>query len=419
MRRCGFMLLVLILMISFSGCDKTIPPSEVVDGYYAVAPYGMGFLAVGSGGKAALINPDGTTSSFDALTKDHLFAISSDGQIAWGVGDYHTLVRFQGNGTGEKISGSDRSLSHYYAAAKFRDMLVVGGKSSMDVLRWQGGNTDAGVQIPTFAGVVRAVAASDELAVAVTDKSEILTSSDGITWTLLEYRTDFGEAVRFTSAVNANGMIYVAGRAGEGDSARAVLISTLMGGVWSERDLNFLDGQPADLSKTEILSLAWDGEQLYAAVGTGALLVLPDCQQCNKWQELVPTDKYRAVTYSSGLLAAVGEGDVVAVTDTDSARQYKMTPATALEKLLAGEAQIIDVREQHEWDSGHVKGATLMPLGVLEEMLAELEPDMETTLIFYCAKGVRSQSAAERARALGYMRAYSMGALEDWVGEVE
>lgn len=60
------------------------------------------------------------------------------------------------------------------------------------------------------------------------------------------------------------------------------------------------------------------------------------------------------------------------------------------------EAKFIDVREQEEWDQGHIEGATLMPLSAfgshIPELLALAEHHL---LIMYCARGGRSHAASQ------------------------
>jgi len=56
---------------------------------------------------------------------------------------------------------------------------------------------------------------------------------------------------------------------------------------------------------------------------------------------------------------------------------------------------IIDVRQESEYELGHIPGAKLMPLAEVESRLFSLPSDKD--LIFYCANGGRSQWAASLA----------------------
>ena len=53
-------------------------------------------------------------------------------------------------------------------------------------------------------------------------------------------------------------------------------------------------------------------------------------------------------------------------------------------KLQAGESVIIlDVREQAEYEQGHIAQATLLPRGLLEFRIGAVVPDTSTTLILH------------------------------------
>jgi rhodanese-related sulfurtransferase len=90
------------------------------------------------------------------------------------------------------------------------------------------------------------------------------------------------------------------------------------------------------------------------------------------------------------------------------------------ERLLAwlGEdpgVQVIDVREPHEHDAGHIDGTRHIPLGSLTAEAATV--DRERPVVFYCRVGARSLMAAQAFRAAGFP-AYSMsGGLARWAQE--
>jgi rhodanese-related sulfurtransferase len=63
-------------------------------------------------------------------------------------------------------------------------------------------------------------------------------------------------------------------------------------------------------------------------------------------------------------------------------------------------AALIDVRSTAEYKSGHAKGATNIPLQLLEAKLSEYPKNK--VLVFCCASGARSGSATSLAKKMGY-----------------
>jgi len=72
--------------------------------------------------------------------------------------------------------------------------------------------------------------------------------------------------------------------------------------------------------------------------------------------------------------------------------------------------RVIDVREQGEWDAGHVAGATLLPLADVAERIGEVVPDKVAPLLLHCAVGGRSARAAGWLTQMGYTNVVSMKA---------
>jgi rhodanese-related sulfurtransferase len=79
---------------------------------------------------------------------------------------------------------------------------------------------------------------------------------------------------------------------------------------------------------------------------------------------------------------------------------------TVKENLKAGKAVLIDVREQEEWDAGHLKAARLVPLSRLgaESTLAELLKALPKDKIVYahCRAGVRCLTGGAILKKHGY-----------------
>ena len=69
-------------------------------------------------------------------------------------------------------------------------------------------------------------------------------------------------------------------------------------------------------------------------------------------------------------------------------------------------ALFVDVREQSEWDSGHVEGMRHIPLAELSEHLEELL--RAPTLYFICRSGGRSTRAAKFLKEHGHKNAINI-----------
>jgi rhodanese-related sulfurtransferase len=91
----------------------------------------------------------------------------------------------------------------------------------------------------------------------------------------------------------------------------------------------------------------------------------------------------------------------------------EITLAEYLASRQSEPVRVIDVREQDEWDAGHMPEATLLPLGELEERRNEL--DRESPLVIVCRSGRRSLIAADYLRRLGFPEARSLaGGMIAW-----
>src|SRR2546430_9680846 len=78
---------------------------------------------------------------------------------------------------------------------------------------------------------------------------------------------------------------------------------------------------------------------------------------------------------------------------------------------------LVDVREKHEWNEGHIPGAVHVPRGYLELQVEEAVPDKDKTVVLYCAGGVRSLMAGATLQQMGYKNVVSMaGGFGAWKG---
>jgi len=85
-------------------------------------------------------------------------------------------------------------------------------------------------------------------------------------------------------------------------------------------------------------------------------------------------------------------------------------------RQLAGESfTLIDVREESEWNGGHIPSAVHLGKGVIERDIETQIPDRATPIVLYCGGGYRSALAAEAIQKMGYTNVISMdGGMRGW-----
>ncbi|MEE0756470.1 rhodanese-like domain-containing protein [Allofournierella sp.] len=92
----------------------------------------------------------------------------------------------------------------------------------------------------------------------------------------------------------------------------------------------------------------------------------------------------------------------------------------AKEMMDAGDAVVLDVREQSEYDEGHIPGAVLLPVGSIDgDTAAAVIPEKSTTVLVYCRSGNRSKTAAAALAELGYTDVCEFGGINTWPYEIE
>ena len=82
--------------------------------------------------------------------------------------------------------------------------------------------------------------------------------------------------------------------------------------------------------------------------------------------------------------------------------------ASDLPELIELGAVIIDVRENHEYESGHLSGAIHIGKGVIERDIEKFDFSTSTKLVLYCGGGFRSAIAAKSLIEMGYSDVYSL-----------
>jgi rhodanese-related sulfurtransferase len=75
----------------------------------------------------------------------------------------------------------------------------------------------------------------------------------------------------------------------------------------------------------------------------------------------------------------------------------------------------VDVREDHEYEEEHARGAIHLGKGVIERDIETVLPNKEEPIVLYCGGGYRSLLAADSIRQMGYGNVISMdGGMKAW-----
>ena len=95
---------------------------------------------------------------------------------------------------------------------------------------------------------------------------------------------------------------------------------------------------------------------------------------------------------------------------------YEQITGAEVKALMDSESGyvILDVREQYEYDEGHIPGAILIPYGEIEDCAEKELPDKDQLILVYCRSGRRSKIAAEELVKLGYTNVKEFGGIIDW-----
>ena len=92
----------------------------------------------------------------------------------------------------------------------------------------------------------------------------------------------------------------------------------------------------------------------------------------------------------------------------------EISPPEAQTRHSAG-ATLIDVREQVEWDAGHIAGALFIPQGVLLDQIEAAVPNRDEEIVLYCRSGARSGRMTAALQDAGYTNVVNMaGGILQW-----
>jgi rhodanese-related sulfurtransferase len=104
---------------------------------------------------------------------------------------------------------------------------------------------------------------------------------------------------------------------------------------------------------------------------------------------------------------------------SDAKKRVKETTVADVQRRMdSGENfLLVDVREDNEWEKGHIPGAVHMGKGIIERDIEIKVPQTDTKVILYCGGGFRSALVADNLQKMGYTNVESMdGGWRGWTG---
>ena len=118
------------------------------------------------------------------------------------------------------------------------------------------------------------------------------------------------------------------------------------------------------------------------------------------------------------VLTACGGGGTT--TEEGEKIMYQQITQEEAKKIMdSGEEHIVlDVREQDEFDEGHIPNAILIPYTEIDAKAEGILTDKDAQILVYCRSGRRSKIAAESLANLGYANVKEFGGIIDWEYEI-
>ena len=124
---------------------------------------------------------------------------------------------------------------------------------------------------------------------------------------------------------------------------------------------------------------------------------------------------------SIGITGGTDGPTSIIIADKGEKSMYQQITPQEAKKIMDSDEEyiILDVREQYEFDHGHIAGSILIPYTEIENKAKEMLPDKDKLILVYCRSGRRSKIASKSLAKLGYTNIKEFGGIIDWEGELE
>lgn len=254
---------------------------QAANGYRAVVSHADGFIAVDSMGKVDWISMETVVRKSTTLPKTDLRCILSTPESIVVGGANGALFVSTNNETFTRVDCStDYTLN---ALAMYKDKVLIGSDQGM-LISYDKRGTVSSIQLP-LKGNIRSLCARESDCFGVTDEGEIIRSTDGKEWTVIdfnEYYKGYYDASSFTRVASSGDRIFVTGMKQNG---LPIVIFSSEGTIWVERTITFSNeqGRVSNL-EVPIYDMAYDpyADLFVLTCANGLLMTIPSCSHCNK-----------------------------------------------------------------------------------------------------------------------------------------
>ena len=284
--------------------QANLPYPDEAKGYRDITVFEDQFVAVGTFGRIDRIARSGKITPVANAIKEDLNGVIYDNKTIIAVGNGGTILVSTDGQTCRKIeSGTTKNIN---SITSFSGILVAASEKDI-ILIPEDGNKCRNIHL-SIKGEIISVSAGTSACFGVTDKGEIIRTSDAVNWDIFDYNlkyAGYNKPCSFKDVLLAGNRIAIIGE--HEDGTPAVLFSSL-GNLWTERALNYTDDNgvmgiltnlPNDISYDSI------EDQFFIACANGEILSLPSCSKCNKLYTVTGKDLY-GINNSENTLIIVG-----------------------------------------------------------------------------------------------------------------
>lgn len=250
-------------------------------GYRDIVAYKDQFLAVGTDGRIDCINKSGEITRINNAFTNILNGVIYTTQTIIAVGNEGTIL-FSSDGKTclKKESGTDKNIN---SITSFKGNVIASADDGT-LLIMESENSWKHIRLP-LKGDIISISSGSSLCIGVTNKGEIIKTSDAVNWDIFDYNKEYAgynKPCSFKNVLVTSNRIAIIGQ--HDDGSPVVLFSSL-GNVWAERSLNYTDdygmmqvvtNQPNDICYDAV------GDQFFLVCNDGEVLILPSCTKCNK-----------------------------------------------------------------------------------------------------------------------------------------